>query len=65
MTASTDSIYAVECDTFGKIIGRVGPLDPNDLQDLDHCAYKPAITGWLAEAVAQHKLRRITPASSR
>lgn len=62
---TNDSIYAVECDTFGKIIGGVGPLDPNDLQDLDHYDYKPAITGWLAEAVAQHKLRRIARASSR
>ncbi len=58
-------IYAVECDTFGKIMGGAGPLDPNDLHDLARYVYKPAITAWLAEAVAQHKLRRITPASCR
>ena len=54
-------IYAVESDTFGKIIGAVGPLDPNDLQDLDDYDYKPAITGWVADAVARHALRRINP----
>ena len=58
-------IYAIECDTFGKIIGGVGPLDPNALHDLDHYDYKPAITGWLMDAVTQHKLRRLTPASCR
>jgi len=58
-------VYAVECDTFGKIIGGVGPLDPNALHDLNHYDYKPAITGWLMEAVAQRKLRRLTPASCR
>ncbi len=59
------AIYAVECDTFGQITGGVGPLDPNDLQDLDRYVYKPAITGWLAEAVAERKLRRIAAASRR
>lgn len=58
-------IYAVECDTFGNIIGGVGPLDPHDLHDLDHYDYKPAIVGWLADAVAQRKLRRMTPVSYR
>ena len=54
-------IYAVKSDTFGKIVGGVGPLDPDDLQDLNDYDYKPAITGWLEEAVAQRKLRRINP----
>ena len=58
-------IYAVESDTFGKIIGGVGPLDPDDLRDLDDYDYKPAIVRWLAEAVAQHKLHRINPSSHR
>jgi hypothetical protein len=52
-------IYAVESDTFGNIIGGVGPLDPNDLHGLEDYDYKPAITKWLADAVAQHKLHRI------
>jgi len=36
-------IYAIKSDTFGKIIGGVGPLDPDDLHDLDDYDYKPAI----------------------
>ncbi|MHC4557052.1 MAG: hypothetical protein ACYTFW_08300 [Planctomycetota bacterium] len=58
-------IYAVESDTFGKIIGGVGPLDPDDLHDLDDYDYKPAITRWVEDAVARHKLHRITPALCR
>ena len=56
-------IYAVESDTFGKIIGGVGPLEPDDLRDLDDYDYKPTIIGWVADAVAQHKLHRINPFS--
>ncbi len=58
-------VYAVECDTFGKILGGVGPLDPDNLHDPDHYDYKPAIVGWLMDAVAQRQLRRVAPASSR
>ena len=56
-------VYAVESDTFGKILGAAGPLDSNDLRDLDQYDYKPAITGWVADAVARHALRRIEPTS--
>ena len=52
-------VYAVESDTFGHIIGGAGPLEPHDLHDLNSYDYKPAITKWLADAVAQHKLHRI------
>jgi len=52
-------IYAIESDTFGNIIGGVGPLDTNDLRDLDDYEYKGAIVGWIQDAVAQHKLHRI------
>jgi hypothetical protein len=58
-------IYAVESDTFGKIVGGVGPLDPNDLHDLEEYDYKPAITKWLTDAAAQHKLHRINVESYR
>ena len=58
-------IYAVECDTFGRIVGGVGPLDPHDLHDLDHYDYKPAIVSWLTDAITQGKLRRLSPASCR
>jgi hypothetical protein len=51
-------IYAVESDSFGKIIGGVGPLDPNDLRDLEDYDYKPAIVDWLRQALAERKLHR-------
>ncbi|HUT29311.1 MAG TPA: hypothetical protein VMX13_05925 [Sedimentisphaerales bacterium] len=54
-------IYAVESDTFGRIVGGVGPLDPDNLRDLEDYDYKPAIVDWLEEALAQRKLRRINP----
>ena len=53
------SIYAIESDTFGRIVGGVGPLDPNDLHDLDEYEYKPAIIGWVQDAVAEHRLHRV------
>jgi hypothetical protein len=57
-------IYAVQSTTFGKIIGGVGPLDPNNLGDLYDYDYKPAIKEWLEEALSQHKLRSINPRQS-
>jgi len=57
----TGNIYAIESDTFGKIVGGVGPLDPDELHDLDDYDYTPAILEWLERAVAEHKLRRIDP----
>jgi len=54
-------IYAVKSDSFGKISGAVGPLDPDDLHELDQYDYKPAIVQWLQEAIACHKLHRINP----
>ena len=58
-------IYAIESDTFGNILGGVGPLRPNDLHDLEDYDYKPAITKWLADAIAQRKLCRINVHSYR
>jgi len=52
-------IYAIESTSFGKILGGIGPLDSNNLCDLDGYDYKPAIKEWLEEALSQHKLRRI------
>ncbi|UCC97804.1 MAG: hypothetical protein JSW66_18410 [Phycisphaerales bacterium] len=64
---TSGGIYAIESDTFGRIVGGVGPLDPNDLRDLDEYDYKPAIIGWIQDAVAEHRLHRvnISPASYR
>ncbi len=55
-------IYAVECDSYGRILGADGPLDPDNLRDLSEYDYKPAITGWVADAVAHQALRRFNPA---
>jgi hypothetical protein len=54
-------IYAVQSDTFGNITGAVGPLDPDNLRNLDEYDYKPAIVDWVIEALEQKKLRRIEP----
>ena len=56
----TGKIYAVESDTFGEIVGGVGPLDENDLHDLEDYDYKPAMLEWLERAIAENKLRRIS-----
>ncbi len=58
-------IYAVESDTFGTILGGVGPLDPHNLQDLEDYDYKPAINKWLVDTIAQRKLHRINVHSYR
>ncbi|MHC4623327.1 MAG: hypothetical protein ACYS4W_05425 [Planctomycetota bacterium] len=55
-------IYAVESTTFGKIVGGAGPLEPDNLLELDQYEYKSAIVDWLEDAVARKKLRRFNPA---
>ena len=57
-------VYAIESDTFGNIQGAAGPLDPNNLGDLNDYDYRPAIVGWVANALTHHMLRRINPVSS-
>ena len=52
-------IYAIKSDTFGNILGGVGPLDPDNLKGLDSYDYKPAIVDWLKDAIAQKQLRRV------
>lgn len=54
-------VYAVKSDTFGKIIGGVGPLNPDDLHELDEYEYKGVIIDWLQESFARHKLHRFNP----
>jgi hypothetical protein len=55
-------LYAIESDTFGNIIGGVGPLNPDELRNLDDYEYTGSIVGWLQDSVAQRKLRRVNPA---
>jgi hypothetical protein len=58
-------VYAIESDTFGRIIGGAGPLEPHDLRNLNSYDYKPDIVKWLVDAAAQHKLHRINVKSYR
>ena len=54
-------VYAIESTTLGEIVGAAGPLDVDDLGDLDDYNYKQAIIEWVKRAIAEHKLRRINP----
>jgi hypothetical protein len=56
-------VYAVRSDTFGRITGADGPLDPHHLRELDAYEYGPGITDWVARAIAKHTLRRVNPRS--
>lgn len=57
----TGKIYAIESTTLGEIVGGAGPLDANDMGDLDDYEYTTAILEWLQRAMVEHKLRRINP----
>ena len=52
-------IYAVESTTLGEIVGGAGPVDPDNLKDLEDYDYRPAILEWLERALAEKKLHRI------
>jgi len=54
-------VYAVESDTFGRIIGAAGPLEIDELRDLDEYTYLCGLAGWLNHAMAHHALHRINP----
>ena len=54
-------IYAIKSTSFGDIVGGAGPLEPDNLKDLDEYDYKPAIIQWLKRAIAEHQLYRINP----
>ena len=56
-------IYAIESDTFGRIIGAAGPLDFANLNNLEDYKYKPGIKEFVANAIAHHKLRRCSSLS--
>jgi len=52
-------VYAVESDTFGNVTGAAGPLDADDLHDLDAYHYGPAAIQWIENAIAQRTLRKV------
>ena len=54
-------VYAVESDTFGRIIGAAGPFDLDELHDPNDYTYQCGLTGWINRAISQHTLRRINP----
>jgi hypothetical protein len=53
------SIYAVEHDSFGHVIGAAGPLNPDDVQDPSEYRCGPGILNWVEQAIRKHALRRV------
>jgi len=58
-------LYAVDHDTFGHVIGAVGPLDPDNVRDLTEYRYGPGIINWIEQALRRNALHRISLQSSR
>jgi len=58
-------LYAVDHDSFGHIIGAVGPIDPDNLRNLIEYHYSPGIVSWVEEAIRKNALRRINPESAK
>ncbi len=56
-------LYAVDHDSFGHIIGAVGPLNPDNVRDLSEYRYGPGIVSWVEQAIRKNALRRINPQS--
>jgi hypothetical protein len=54
-------VYAVESDTFGRIVAAAGPFDLDELHDPSEYTYQSGLTGWISRAITQHALRRINP----
>lgn len=55
------SIYAIEHTPSGEVLGGVGPLDPDNLLDLNDYTYTEKINIWLIHSLAEKKLRRFNP----
>ena len=55
------SIYAIESTPFGEVLGAAGPLDPDNLLDLNKYEYGSEITVWINDALAENKLHRFNP----
>lgn len=54
-------VYAIECTTFGCIVGACGPLDPDNLPKLEDCEFSRDILIWIETTMAEGKLRRFNP----
>ena len=57
-------IYAIESNTFGRVIGVAGPLNAENLHNLEDYDYKSDITAFVVYAIAHHKLQRFYPLSA-
>ena len=55
-------IYAIKCTPFGQIAGACGPLDPENLPDLDEVEYGSDILIWIESTMTEGKLRRFNAA---
>ena len=51
-------IYAIECTPFGEIVGAYGPLDPENLPDLEEVEYSKDILIWIESTMSEGKLHR-------
>ncbi|MDH4202865.1 MAG: hypothetical protein OEV87_08215 [Phycisphaerae bacterium] len=54
-------IYAIKCSCFGEILGACGPLDPDNLPDLDAVEWGKDTLIWVETTMAENKLRRFNP----
>jgi len=54
-------IYAIKCSCFGQILAACGPLNPDNLPDLDDVNYGKDILIWIETTMAEGKLRRFNP----
>ena len=45
--AGNGKIYAIECTSFGTIIGACGPLDPDNLPNLEEVDYSKDTLIWV------------------
>ncbi len=59
---ASGEVFAVESDTFGHVVGAVGPLPLDGLHDPSEYNYGCGLVGWVKKAIAQRKLHRINPA---
>ena len=53
-------VYAIKCTCFGQILGACGPLDEDNLPDLDEIDYSSDILIWVESPMTEGKLRRVT-----
>jgi len=58
-------VYAVESDSFGHVVGVVGPLALDKLHDPSEYNYHCGLVAWIERAITRRQLHRINPAMKR